>query len=172
MFYFTRHNILSNNLFGFIPGRSANMQLLNLLDKWTKHLDENNGTDIIYVDFEKAFDKALYNRLLFKLKQYGLNDYIWKWITNYLINRRYKVRLNKKYSNREKGTRGILHGYVLDLLLFLIYSNDLLKECENLSDILIFTGNAKLSRLLKYNNDKITLREALNKLKIWADKYY
>ena len=52
------------------------MQLLNLLDKWTKHLDENNGTDIIYVDFEKAFDKALYNRLLFKLKQYGLNDYI------------------------------------------------------------------------------------------------
>ena len=37
MEYFKSNNLLSNNQFGFIKGRSVNIQLINLLDKWTKH---------------------------------------------------------------------------------------------------------------------------------------
>ena len=50
MEYFKSNNLLSNNQFGFIKGRSVNIQLINLLDKWTKHLDNNNnkGIDFIY----------------------------------------------------------------------------------------------------------------------------
>jgi len=55
--------IISNKLFsscqyGFIKGRSTVLQLLHILDKWTKLLDEGRQVDVIYLDFEKAFDKV------------------------------------------------------------------------------------------------------------------
>ena len=39
MYYFTANNLLSKYQFGFVKGRSTVLQLLNLLDTWTKHLD-------------------------------------------------------------------------------------------------------------------------------------
>ena len=35
-------------------GRSTNLQLLSVLDKWTKDLDDGGQIDVIYTDFEKA----------------------------------------------------------------------------------------------------------------------
>ena len=109
--------------------------------------------------------------MLFKLKQYGLNNKVLSWIKCYLTNRRHRVRLNNKYSNWEKVTSGIPQGSVLGPLLFLVYINDLPKECENLSDISLFADDAKLSKLLSSNNDKIMLQQSLNRLKSWADKW-
>ena len=59
MDYLTSNNLISKKQFGFIKGRSTSIQLLNLLDKWTKHLDNSHeGVNIICTDFEKAFDKV------------------------------------------------------------------------------------------------------------------
>ena len=57
MEYFKSNNLLSKNQFGFIKGLSVNVQLglINLLDKWTKHLDnnENKGANVIYNNLKK-----------------------------------------------------------------------------------------------------------------------
>ena len=43
--------------------------LLNLLDKWMYHLLNNRkGVDVMYTNFEKAFNKVPHKHLLFKLK--------------------------------------------------------------------------------------------------------
>ena len=90
MDYLTSNNLISNKQYGFIKGRSTSIQLLNLLDKWTKHLDNNReGVDIIYTDFEKAFDKVPHKRLLFKLKKYGIHNTVINWIQPYLSNRKH-----------------------------------------------------------------------------------
>jgi len=44
------------------------------LDKWTKLLDEGRQVDVIYTDFEKAFDKVHHKRLLSKLRSYGVRE--------------------------------------------------------------------------------------------------
>ena len=51
MEYFKSNNLLSNNEFDFIKSRSVSIQLINLLDKWTKHLDnkDNKGIDVIFI---------------------------------------------------------------------------------------------------------------------------
>ena len=49
------NKLFSKKQFGFISGRSTTLQLLNVLDKWSKILDEGGCVDVIYMDFMKAF---------------------------------------------------------------------------------------------------------------------
>ena len=65
-------NLISNNLlsayqFGFVPDRSCTTQLLHVLDYFTKHLDEGYSVDVIYLDFQKAFDTVPHQRLIQKI---------------------------------------------------------------------------------------------------------
>ena len=48
--------LFSQKQYGFISGRSIFLQLANVLDNWTLGLDNGNYTDIIYMDFQKAFN--------------------------------------------------------------------------------------------------------------------
>ena len=43
---------------GFRKGRSCFTNILSFLDKVTAMTDIGNGTDAIYLDFAKAFDKV------------------------------------------------------------------------------------------------------------------
>ena len=43
--------------YGFLDGRSTVLQLLVVLDTWTKIIDEGGTIDCVYYDFKKAFDK-------------------------------------------------------------------------------------------------------------------
>ena len=54
--HFCNNDLLNNKQFGFVAGRSLALQLLNILDDWTKNLDDGGHIDIVYTDFEKAFD--------------------------------------------------------------------------------------------------------------------
>ena len=51
---------------GFIKGRSTCSQLLKFVGDLSKSLDETGQTDVIYLDFAKAFDKVPHDLLLYK----------------------------------------------------------------------------------------------------------
>jgi len=57
---------------GFVPGRSCITQLLVVIELWTEMLDFDDSVDAIYLDFSKAFDIVPHERLLNKLKAYGI----------------------------------------------------------------------------------------------------
>ena len=80
------NNLFSNKQFGFLSGRSTTLQLLNLLDDWTEALDNGHIIDIIYTDFQKAFDLVPHKRLLSKIKSYGTEGNILIWINTFLNN--------------------------------------------------------------------------------------
>ena len=60
--------------FGFLKGRSTVTQLLQILDEWTQALETGGRIDVIYTDFEKAFDKVPHKRLLSKLRSYRIDN--------------------------------------------------------------------------------------------------
>ena len=62
--YFIGNGLFSSKQYGFIAGRSKVLQLLTLLDKWTTSLEMGGQIDVIYTDFEKAFDEVLHKRLV------------------------------------------------------------------------------------------------------------
>ena len=83
----TRNKLFSMQQFGFIKGRSTVLQLLNVMDSWTKALDGGESIDEVYLDFMKAFDTVPHKRLISKLKSYGIEYYTLRWIQVFLSDR-------------------------------------------------------------------------------------
>ena len=53
---------------------------------------------VIYLDFQKVFDKLPHHRLLLKLRVHGIVDGIIDWIEQRLIDRRQRVVVNGEFS--------------------------------------------------------------------------
>ena len=72
--------------------------MLCFLEEITKWLDEGSPVDIIYLDFQKAFDKVPHQRLLLKLKAHGIVDGIIDWIEQWLTDIRQCVVVDGEVS--------------------------------------------------------------------------
>ena len=83
-------------------------------------MDEGSPVDIIYLDFQKPFDKVPHQRLL-KLKAHGSRDGIINWIEQWLTDRRLRVVVDGEVSNWKSVLSRIPQGSLLRPLLFLIY---------------------------------------------------
>ncbi len=57
---------------GFQNGCSCITQVLDCLNDWTENIDQELVTDIIYLDFTKAFDTVPHKRLIYKLRKAGI----------------------------------------------------------------------------------------------------
>ena len=85
-------NILADCQHGFRSQRSCETQLIQFFHDMVSNLDraQNRGhrqTDVIIMDFAKAFDKVPHKRLLYKLHYYGIRGSTHKWIASWLSER-------------------------------------------------------------------------------------
>ena len=79
---------------GFRHSRSCETQLLSFVQELAANSDKNIQTDLIIMDFAKAFDKVPHQRLLYKLKFYGIKNQTLNWISAFLSNRTQTVVLD------------------------------------------------------------------------------
>lgn len=89
-----------------------------MLDQWTDYLEYGGQLDVLYSDFEKAFDKVTHTRLLSELYSYGISNIIINWMQHFITGRRYRVRVNLSYSLWSWVTSGIPKGVFLVLYYF------------------------------------------------------
>jgi hypothetical protein len=59
--------------------------MLDCLDIWTEMLDNKYALDVVYLDFLTAFDSVPHQRLLKKLKNYGIKGSALGWIEAFLL---------------------------------------------------------------------------------------
>ena len=93
------NSLFTKHQYGFRKGSSCVTQLIDVIDNWTKSLDDRNDLDVIYFDFQKAFDTVPHERLLTKLHAYGIRGKVLLWIRDFLNERKQRVVLNGEESN-------------------------------------------------------------------------
>ena len=135
-------NKVSKHQHGFVKGKSCLTNLLETVDCVIDLLDEGAPVDILYFDFKKAFDRVPHKRLIYKLKCMGIQGKVLNVISDFLMNRLFRVCVEGNFSNFMKVLSGIPQGSVLGPLLFILFINDL-PDCIK-SFIKIFADDLKI----------------------------
>ena len=167
MEHMIRYDLFTNEQHGGLSKRSRVTQLLECLDDWSQNLDNNIQTDIIYIDFSKAFDRVPHQRLLNKLKAYKIDGKILDWIKNFLSDRKQRVKIKDFLSDPESVTSGVPQGTVLGPVLFLIYINDLPRNLSSSSKI--FVDDMKYYQKINCTADCISVQNDCNTTYQWQD---
>lgn len=71
--------------------RSCEAQLVTLLHNQGTTLDKGIHTDMIVLDFSKAFDHLPHGDLLYKLHRYGIRGITFCWISAFFLGRTQRV---------------------------------------------------------------------------------
>ena len=91
--------VLQDAQHGFIRGRSTVTELLTFLHDIGAALDKGLETDVVYLDFSKAFDSVDHGKLVLKLKQRGVEGNLLSWLANYLSDRKQRTVVSGHYQS-------------------------------------------------------------------------
>ena len=97
--FLVKHNLINTSQHGFLKARSCLTNLLCFFEEITKWVDDGSPVDVVYLDFQKAFDKVLHQRLILKLKAHGIGNDVINWIEKWLTHRRQRVIVDGEISN-------------------------------------------------------------------------
>jgi hypothetical protein len=123
------NHLLSNDLlyphqYGFLPKRSVEQNLLQIVNYVAQALDEGNFCIAVFLDLKKAFDVCDHEILLKKLFKMGIRGVAYKWFQNYLSGRSQFVDIGGNRSNPLNIDISVIQGSILGPILFLCYIND------------------------------------------------
>jgi hypothetical protein len=117
---------------------------------------------MINLDFAKAFDKVPHRRLEKKLHSCGIDGNILRWISNWLRDRRQRVRIENNSSSWLNVTSGVPQGSVLGPVLFIIYINDIdegiqakMSKFANDTKLCAIVNNEMEANILTSNSERL-----------------
>jgi hypothetical protein len=122
--HLTANDLLYVHQYGFLPKKSAEHNLLHIINYVTNALNDGNYCIGVFLDLKKAFDVCSHSILLKKLAKMGINGIALNWFKTYLAGRSQRVDINGNLSDELNLDISVIQGSILGPILFLCYIND------------------------------------------------
>jgi len=165
--YIDRYNIISDNQFGFLKGKSTGDAILSFVNFIQSSLNNREHSIGIFVDLRKAFDTVNHGILLAKLNCYGIRGISADWFESYLFNRKQRVRIGNCLSHTESINIGVPQGSVLAPILFLLYINDLVNVSSLFHCVLFADDTTLCSSDVNFSSLVSNVSAELNTVSSW-----
>ena len=136
-----------------------------LFEDLAKNTSAGKQTDLMLLDFSKAFDKVNHSKLLWKLHRYGIRGNALFWIRAFPGDRSQTVVLEGEESGSVPVTSGVPKGSVLGPILFLVYINDLPDELR------LFADDTAVYLTVGGSDDGTVLQNDLDRLSMWESQW-
>ena len=166
-----QNNLLNKSQHGFTNGKSCSTNLLEFFERIISNLDDGIPTDVIYLDFAKAFDKVPISKLLHKVRSLNIDRKLVQWISEWLTKRKQRVVISGCSSEWADVLSGVPQGSVLGPILFLIFINDIDNAAETIELLNKFADDTKAGQSIRSPEDNVKLQNALNKLFSWSETW-
>lgn len=122
--------LLRREQVGFIKNEEGISQAACLLECCQRRKIRGNDTILCFLDLKKAYDMVPHDRLLYKLRKFGLGDKMIYFIKRMYENTFMRVRINNQLTEPFRYERGVRQGCPTSPLLFNIYINDILDDIQ------------------------------------------
>ncbi|KAL4091475.1 hypothetical protein QTP88_026162 [Uroleucon formosanum] len=126
---------------------------------------------LVSLDLQKAYDMVWRDKVLSILMKWDINDLMFKFLTNFLMNRSIRVKTHNTLSNLHPIENGLPQGSALSVTLFLVAINDIGKKLPFpvkyklfADDCIIYCSGSNLTTSTQL------IQEALNILSQWSSR--
>lgn len=168
--YLEKNNIITKNQSGFRKYKNTLDQIFKLQDTILKRLKNKEHVLSVFIDFERAYDMLHVPTLLQKLQKLGIGGNIFNWISKFLSNRSFQVKVGTDLSNKLIQQNGTPQGSVISSLLFIIMINDIPTGPDGVNMSLFADDSAVY---MGHNNIKILeskIQQSINIICNWCNK--
>ena len=168
-----------NNLYcklqsAYRPDHSCETALMKIYDDVSKYISPTTYVVIVFLDFSAAFDTIDHNILIKRLEyDYGIKDKALSWISSYLLNRYYRVKVNNTISDPMRLSFGVPQGSILGPIFFSLYIPDIKKIAHSYNlDIHFYADDVQLYLKCNNNTDFTDLIKCLEEIQVWTNNNY
>jgi hypothetical protein len=148
---------------GFFKRRSTITNLTCFSNFVLSNMERGGQIDVIYTDFEKAFDRVDHGILINKLYGVGIHGDLLRWTKSYLHNRSQAVVVGGYKSDFISIPTGIPQGSHLGPLFYNVYISDI-TSCFAFARYLMYADDKKIYMKINDLQDCIQLQADLNNL--------
>ena len=156
--------------YGFRKDRSTDTYITNMISTIEHRKKSKEMVSGLFLDLQKAFDSIWHKGMLYKLVESGITGRILLTLQDFLMNRYIKMKVNQYISPAQHCPIGLPQGSVLSPFLFILYTNDMLRDVEGVQ--LQFADDCSvISWSTTSANLQSTMDHNCNRLTDWLDKW-
>ena len=87
------NNMINKQQNGFRSKRNTNDNLFKLTQSLKQNISKGFVTSALFLDVEKAFDQVWHAGLLHKMKKFGIDQNLLRWINSFLCERSISIKI-------------------------------------------------------------------------------
>lgn len=177
----TQKKIHNEHQHGFRPERGTNTATALLYEHLAIGKANGMRMNLVLRDISRAFDKVWHYGVIYKMIKNNLPEYIVKFISSYLKDRKAKIRIGNYVGEEFRLESGVPQGGCLSPTLFNFYTHDLepaegqninLIYADDITQIVANHGSEKmLERITSREIEKVNKFEKMWKIKTNSTKF-